>query len=233
MATLKKNILFLVEGKTEGDKHFKVKGLWGILKNEQAHMRSRETLHHVHLFNGVQDMLSSLRFRVENHITPPTATKKRQERLDIPCGDYVFILRDADCKDREKLKADIDNLLEGFDQYYSVHFAVPEIEAWMIADLKSFNTVYKYNSPCITEKIKHLSDQPENYDCNEKLSDFLEHNIHLCGSKYRKTIEGPLLLNAVDARIVIEKCPNFKKFVVDLREKIDMPESSMAARRTV
>jgi hypothetical protein len=229
MAILKKNILFLVEGKTEGDKHFKGRGLWGILRNEQTLMRSSGINHHIHVFNGVQDMLSNLRFRVENHITPINAILKRQEHLGIPCGDYVFILRDADCKDRENLKADIDNLLGGFDQYYSVHFAVPEIEAWMIADLQSFNTVYKYNSPCITEKIKRLSGKPENYDCNEKLSDFLEHNIHSCGSKYRKTIEGTSLLHAVDANVVIEKCPNFRNFVLDLRTKISMPHKNVSS----
>ncbi|MBF0538515.1 MAG: hypothetical protein HQL03_09720 [Nitrospirae bacterium] len=116
----KENILFIVEGKTEGCPTIWGKGLWNILKAEKDWMRKGRIFHDIEVFNGKYDMKDTMKFTVRQHLSPPkkTVTKAKVK----PLGDYVFILRDLDCEDKKKIEDEIDNELSDYKGRYSIHF---------------------------------------------------------------------------------------------------------------
>ncbi|KJU83622.1 hypothetical protein MBAV_004185, partial [Candidatus Magnetobacterium bavaricum] len=61
----KKNILFLVEGMTEGLSTPRKKGLWNILRVEQRWMREKKIHHEIKRFNGKSIMQDKMKSRVE------------------------------------------------------------------------------------------------------------------------------------------------------------------------
>lgn len=91
------------------------------------------------------------------------------------------------------------------------------------ADPNGFRNVYKYNTECIVKKITPLSQEPERPDCKPQISDRLKEAVEKCGDSYRKTIEGPQLLNAVNPSVVALKCSYFMSIRDDLRGLIEMP----------
>lgn len=213
-----------MEGKTEGATTLWGKGIWNILKEEKTWMREKRIVHQINVRNGKQDLLSNLKFLVEDHLCPSKKTKGRNLRIGKPCGDYVLILMDLDCQDASTLKSEIDGIVRAdFADSFSIHFAAQEIESWMVADPNGFRNVYKYNTECIVNKITPLSHEPERPDCKPQISDRLKDAVESCGDSYRKTIEGPQLLNAVNPSVVALTCAYFKSFRNDLRGLIDMP----------
>ncbi|MBV6342509.1 DUF4276 family protein [Candidatus Magnetobacterium casense] len=217
----KKNILFLVEGMTEGLSTPWGKGLWNILKVEKVWMRERKIHHDIVRFNGKSKMQGDIKFRVGQHLSLPKKTVTKA--VGKPTGDYVFIVRDLDCEDRQSVEAAIDSELVGYKGSYSIHFAIQEIEAWMIADLDCFKSVYKSKYAQIVSEIKNISysSNPEKIDCEpKKLSERLEEIAYKCQTRYKKTIEGPQLLEVVNPDSVAAKCPSFARFRQDLRAHI-------------
>ncbi|MBF0591183.1 MAG: DUF4276 family protein [Nitrospirae bacterium] len=225
----KKNIFFLVEGKTEAlSTPWAKKGLWSILKPEIEWMRGKKIFFDTYRFNGKYAMQDNLSFRVSQLFNPPKKTVDKAKANGKPLVDYVFILRDLDCEDKEKIKKERDNDLSDYKGRYSIHFAVQEIEAWMIADLNCFNIIYKSKNKYteIVSAIKKISysSMPEEIGCEpKKISGLLEDIAHKYKSRYRKTIEGPQLLEVINPDVVASKCPSFADFRNDLRSHIGFP----------
>ncbi len=220
---IKKNILFLVEGQTEGNQSLWGKGLYNILREEHQWMRGNRISHTVHVFNGKWDMMENLEFRIKQHINPPKKVKAKKLAKGKEIGDYVVILRDLDCEDKDSLRSEIDEKLSAYSGQYSLHFAAQEIESWMVADPDGFRRVYKFNSECIYDRVFPLSSNPEEKNCNPKISKRLSRAVKSCDENYRKTMEGPQLLKEVDPLLVARKCPHFKSFRDDVRILIEMP----------
>jgi len=212
-----------VEGKTEGAKTLWGKGLFNIIKPEASWMRHNKIFHRIDVCNGKQDLLDGLEFRVANHICPPAKTRERCERVGKPIGDCVMILLDLDCQDEAQLKATIDKHLTKFAGHYSAHVVAQEIESWMVSDPDAFRFIYRQNTDCVVRQVLLLSADPERADCNPKISNRLEEAIRYCSDVYRKTIEGPQLLGAVNPDVVATKCPHFHSFRSNLRNLIDFP----------
>lgn len=214
-----------MEGKTEGAPTLWGKGIWNILKEETAWMRGKKIFHTITVRNGKRDLLSNLNFLVTAHLCPSKKTLERNLRIGKPCGDYVIILMDLDCQDETILKAEIGAVASAnFEGRFSIHFATQEIESWMVADPNGFREVYKrYNTDCIVNKVTPLSHDPERPDCNPQISDRLKEAVEKCGEDYRKSIEGPQLLKAVNPSLVASKCSYFMRLRNDLRCLIEMP----------
>ncbi|KWT92773.1 DUF4276 family protein [Candidatus Magnetominusculus xianensis] len=217
---IKKNIKFFVEGKTEGASTFWGKGIWNILREEKEWMSQQKILHDIKVFDGKFEMVKNLGFYIEQHFTPPKKTS------GIP-GDYAIIIRDLDCENKTSIENKFNKILYKYKGMYAIHFAIQEIEAWIVADMDCFRSVYKYNKhKCFTDsisKIPYIS-EPEKIDCNPKISEYLENIAKGCTLRYRKTIEGIQLLREVNPDTVCTKCPAFKYLRNDLWELIDYPE---------
>ncbi|MBF0538516.1 MAG: DUF4276 family protein [Nitrospirae bacterium] len=105
-------------------------------------------------------------------------------------------------------------------------FAIQEIEAWMVADLDCFKSVYKNKYAQIASAIRKISYYltPEEIGCEpKKISEMLEEIASNHDSYYRKTRQGPQLLELVNPDVVVSKCPSFADFRNDLRSHIGFP----------
>ncbi|QWR76027.1 DUF4276 family protein [Candidatus Magnetomonas plexicatena] len=212
-----KHILFCVEGRTEGARTIYGKGIKNILRVEVEYMRKKKIFHDVKVFNGKHEMMREIDFHVSQHLYP--AKYKPDTKLE-DC--YVFILRDLDCENIKEIEDEINNKLSGYKNYYSIHFAKQEIEAWIVADINCFKSVYRTNAICLVKAIENIPYivEPEKVDCDPKISERIEQIARKCSNRYRKTIEGPQLLKFADPDVVSKKCPSFLSFRNDLRKQI-------------
>ena len=137
-------------------------------------------------------------------------------------------MRDLDCEDEPAIHQQIIEQIESrFHNRVEIHFAVQEIEAWMIAHPDGFCAVYPNAPPQLLFDIKKLvplTDSPETFiDCDPKPAEHLERLTAKNGLKYRKTIEGPQALRLVEPDMVAIRCPHFQDFRDSLRQKIAYP----------
>ena len=72
---MKRNILFVVEGKTEGLANSFCKGLQNILREECDLMRRHGIRYHTLRKNGKRDLLSDVTFDVRQHLAPVGPTR--------------------------------------------------------------------------------------------------------------------------------------------------------------
>lgn len=223
-----RNVLFIVEGKTEGLSKTPGKGIQRLLRYECEFMRTRDIRHHTVRKNGKTDLLGDVKFDVSEHLHPPKKELDKLNKQGSPVGDYVFILRDLDCEDEKKVRNDIIAKIDAqFHSQVEVHFAVQEIEAWMIADPDGFCSVYRHYPPALLKELKKLvplGHSPEALDCNPKPAVRLERTIEKHGLTYAKTTEGSKALGTVNPDIIADRCPHFKAFRDSLREKIGYPQ---------
>ncbi|MDM8525672.1 DUF4276 family protein [Desulfococcaceae bacterium HSG8] len=157
--------------------------------------------------------------------------------------DLILVLDDLDCRDagrqREIFSAAIDSV-SGIRRF--IAFAVPEPEAWIIADwentfakhvdFRSFHEGLRYK----LSNDYHISfDNPESFSeydkekdsCKEKLSQAIIDAVHEESlrlgkrvERYSKANHTPQLLNDTDPKKVAGKCPFFKELYLCLSEKI-------------
>ena len=221
-----RNILFVVEGRTEGFAHAFGKGLQNILRDECQFMREKGIRFHTIPKNGKGDLLSNIGFDVRAHLNPPKKRKEKLGKQGSAKGDFVFILRDLDCGNEAKVKKEIlDRIDPGFHRSVEIHFAVQEIESWFFADPEGFSNTY--SSPpksLISKMVKRVpkNRSPEDaIGCDPMPSKVLEDLADACKLSYRKTIEGPQALLKVDPQKVANRCPHFCAFQTSLRQKIN------------
>lgn len=90
------------------------------------------------------------------------------------------------------------------------HFAVHELEAWLLSDPSIF-------SAAISSGIENVAKAPEKVNCNQPPAKFLD-NLYLkkINKKYKKVTEGNRLFAKLDPEIVRDKCPYFKIFTDDI-----------------
>ncbi len=220
------NVLFIVEGRTEGHAQLYGKGLQNILRAECEHMRQQGVRHHTLRKNGKYDLLCNVGFDVSRHLKPSQKARDKLQRQGSKPGDFVFILRDLDCEVETTVREEIYSTIDlKFRNQVEIHFAVQEVEAWMIADPHGFCSIYRNASEKFIDEIGRLAkggSPEETIDCNPKPSELLCRSVRLFGYSYRKSIEGPLALGALDTERV-SNCPHFKEFRDSLREKIQWP----------
>lgn len=73
-----RNVLFIVEGQTEGLANVFGKGIHNILRKEFNFMRQQTIRHQTLRKNGKNDLLSNVGFDVSRHLDPP---KKKRHKL--------------------------------------------------------------------------------------------------------------------------------------------------------
>jgi hypothetical protein len=220
-----RNVLFIVEGQTEGLANVFGKGIHNILREEFDFMRQKAIRHQTLRKNGKYDLLSDVGFDVSRHLDPPKKKRQKLQQQGSPIGDYVFILRDLDCEDEAAIhQAIFEQIDSRFHNRVEIHFAVQEIEAWMIAHPEGFCAVYPNAPHQLLDDIRKLvppRESPETaIDCDPKPAEHLEILTTKNGLKYRKTIEGPQALKLVEPNIVATRCPHFQSFRDSLRQKM-------------
>lgn len=220
-----RNVLFIVEGKTEGLAQAFGKGLQNILRGECEFMRLQGIRHHTLRKNGKRDLLSNVGFDVHQHLDPSKKMRAKLEGQGSAPGDYVFILRDLDCEDENVARREIlDQIVPEFQDRVEVYFAVQEIEAWLIADPNGFCTLYKHAPRQLVDEVARLApsgQSPEDaIDCHPMPSEYLTELTRKHGLQYRKTIEGPQALGRVAPDVVAQRCPHFYGFRNSLRARI-------------
>lgn len=220
-----RNILFIVEGQTEGLANVFGKGIHNILRKEFDFMRQQTIRHQTLRKNGKYDLLSNVGFDVSRHLEPPKKKQHKLQQQGSPIGDYVFIWRDLDCEEESAIYQAIFEQIESrFHNRVEIHFAVQEIEAWMIAHPDGFCAVYPNAPRKLVDDIRKLvpsGESPETViDCDPKPAEHLKRLTTKHGLKYRKTIEGVQALKLVEPDIVANQCPHFQYFRDSLRQKI-------------
>jgi hypothetical protein len=226
MAEMIKNVLFIVEGKTEGYAQAYGKGLQNILRIECEHMRKKGVRHHTLRKNGKHDLLCNVGFDVRLHLQPPPRTLEKLGRQGASPGDFVFILRDLDCEDERNTHNEILAAVDPrYHEQVEIHSAVQEVESWMIADPPGFCSIYRHADEKFVAGIGKLAkggSPEETIDCDPMPSELLRNAVRNFGYSYRKSIEGPHALAAVDADKVSNLCPHFGEFRYSLRKKIGL-----------
>jgi hypothetical protein len=226
MAKMIRNVLFIVEGKTEGYAQAYGKGLQNILRVECEYMRQEGIRHHTLRKNGKSDLLCNVGFDVRQHLEPSKKTLEKLLRQGSKPGDFVFILRDLDCEDEPNTRKEILAAIElKFHNRVEICFAVQEVEAWMIADAQGFCSIYRHANEKFIDGVRKLAkggSPEETIDCNPKPSDLLSSTVRSHGYSYRKSIEGPQALGAVEIEKVSNLCPHFKILRDSLRKRIGL-----------
>lgn len=94
------------------------------------------------------------------------------------------------------------------------HFAVHELEAWLLSDRKLFSEIDLPANKC---------EKPEEVDFDEPPAKLLN-KLYLKASHktygYRKVVHGTALLKRLDPEKVIAKCPRFDALVNDMLQTI-------------
>ncbi len=164
---------------------------------------------HAVKFQGVSNYLDDLPRKLELYLTegranfvvglvdlyglPPT-------RIDLSCCGTMH-------QKVSKARGEIRRLVPNqFQQLFRQHFAVHEVEAWLLA--------YPERWP------PHVRDQivrrlPEEVNFNEPPAKFLK---RILGGSYRKTVYARNLFPAIDPQTAIDKCPFLKLLAQDLLE---------------
>ena len=219
------NVLLIVEGKTEGKAQVFGKGVQNILRDECKLMREQGIRFHTLCKNGKDDLVSNVDFDVRQHLEPQQKWLEKLARQGSLPGDYVYILRDLDCEDETVVRQELyQHINPKYHTKIEIHFAVQEIETWMIADPAGFCAVYRNVSPKLGQDIQNLTPlgkSPESIDCDPMPSTRLERIVNRFYKPYRKTIEGPQALALINPDVVASRCPHFDAFRTSLRQNID------------
>lgn len=93
---------------------------------------------------------------------------------------------------------------------FKQHFAVHELEAWLISDPSIFPKE-------IAPELEEAAEAPEKINSNQPPAKFL-HDLYInkFNRTYKKVTEGNRLFAKLDPEVVREKCPYFKLFTDDL-----------------
>lgn len=104
---------------------------------------------------------------------------------------------------------------EHHDRFHQ-HFAVHELEAWLLSDPVIFPPGIKLPSKCAhPEKVDF--DMPP-----AKLLDILYTKAPGIRGGYKKLIDGDSLFKKLDPETVREKCPYFKEFIEDILRTVKL-----------
>jgi len=96
------------------------------------------------------------------------------------------------------------------DPRYRPHFAVHEVEAWILAQPELLDSK-------VRKKLPGNAEAPETVNFNEppaKLLDRLYNEVFR--KNYKKVVEGTKLFAKLDPEVVYAKCPSFKALADDL-----------------
>lgn len=153
--------------------------------------------------------------------------------------DIIIVVDDTDCEvpseEKEKHRENVREILGSESQTcVTIALAVPELEAWILADWQS--TFGKNHKNCQIELRLALIkagvdfDRLETFDCHcgkhdyRKISTTLAECFKLlCGTNYSKAKDTPELLEQTDPERIAERCPHFKEFWTELRNCIGTP----------
>lgn len=95
---------------------------------------------------------------------------------------------------------------------YRQHFAVQEVEAWILSQPDLL-------PPAVKKKLPGTARQPETVNFNEPPSYLLDRLYgEALKKKYKKVTNGSDLFSKLDPNVVHQKCPYFKRFCDDLIE---------------
>ena len=160
-------------------------------------------------FQGVSDFLDNVGKKVELYLTEQRANFVvglvdlygiPPDRIDLSKSGTIIEKVSAARKHIRSLVA------PEFRDRFRQHFAVHEIEAWLLA--------YPGKWPVeVREQIQKRP--PEQVNFKEPPAKFLK---RILGGKYKKTVYAKNLFPAVDPQIAIDKCPFLKLRAEDLLE---------------
>ena len=208
-------LVLLVEGWTE-------KELPAFLKRWLDPQLPRPIGIHAVRLPGAPNFVNNVAKRVRSHLTHEEDTIAVFGLLDL----YGLQLDYPKHADRDQkvswARTQIMNRVEPiYRPKFRQHFAVHEIEAWLVTDPRLFPTI-KLPDKCV---------QPEEIDFEEppsKLLDRLfkerEHRRRHRG--YDKTTMAANLFPRLDPTLVYQKCPNFKLL---MDEMLDMARQALTA----
>jgi hypothetical protein len=99
-----------------------------------------------------------------------------------------------------------------YEEFMRVHFAVHELEAWMLADEEVMRET-------LGTGFRPQKREPEEIDDNTPPSVHLKEYFRKHKSRdYIKTRDGIVLLGKIDPNRLYDKCPHFKAMVDDMRK---------------
>jgi len=155
-------------------------------------------------------------------------------------GDLILVIDDLDCRDylkqQQRFFEVIDSVVSAKNIKRIIGFAVPEVEAWLIADweetlakhvdfrgcheaLRWWLSHKKQEQQVLFEAPESFSQYDAQRDCCEiKLSKALIEatEVKSCKKIFSKGIHTPLLLRQLNVQTVGKKCPIFKKWYEQL-----------------
>jgi hypothetical protein len=94
---------------------------------------------------------------------------------------------------------------------FRMHFAVHEVEAWLLSDPDIFPEAVKKALP------GRASHEPEAVDFDEPPGKLLRRLYReKLGQEYKKRVNGPALFRVLDPKKVYAKCPYFRRMLDDM-----------------
>lgn len=158
-------------------------------------------------FQGVSNYLDDLPKKVELHLTERRAdfVFGLVDLYGLPPDRFDFSKCDTVKEKVIAARKVIRQLVPAeFANRFRQHFAVHEVEAWLLAYPQKFPEK-------IRTQIKKR--QPEDVNFNEPPAKFLK---KLMGGKYMKTVYAKNVFPFVDPQIAIDKCPFLRRLASDL-----------------
>jgi Domain of unknown function (DUF4276) len=151
--------------------------------------------------------------------------------------DLILVFDDLDCRDankqHEQFHQTIVETLRGHQIDTFIAFAVPELEAWIIADwdnIMSQHVKFRSGYFAVKSKLKKKGvsfEQPEEFSeydnerdcCKVKLSTIIQNAI-FCEIKqyYSKGTDTPDLIQRISTSNVSQRCPHFRQFYQKLSD---------------
>ncbi len=158
-------------------------------------------------FKGVSNYLGDLAQKVESHLTKDGADfvfglldlYGLPDRIDFSNASTVA---EKVSTAREQIRNLIPNHL---GKRFFQHFAVHEVEAWLLAYPKKF--------PADVQGQIGKIEKPETVDFNEPPAKFLNGILR---GRYMKTVYAKKIFPYVDPQVAINKCPYLQKLATDL-----------------
>lgn len=158
-------------------------------------------------FHGIGDYLNDVRQKVELYIRQGQANfifglvdlyGLPSEELGLSnCGSVAERFKSARAQIRKLIPTECAS-------QFRQHFAVHEVEAWLLAYPEAFPKDVRNRLP---------KRDPETVNLNDHPSKLLR---RLMGGRYKKTVFAYSVLSKVDPQQAIYKCPYLKLFVDDL-----------------
>ena len=130
---------------------------------------------------------------------------------------YIFTLEDSD-KEKVGVLESIfySKVSQEFHDRFTPHFAVHEIETWILSDKKLLEKAGLRNVTDYIEPEKEINNV-------KKPSIYLDELFRASEiGKYKKTIDGVNLLGDLNIETVYKKCPSFKNFIDDILKALNI-----------